>query len=151
MPSWDKIFQRVRDETRHSRYVLRPPLDLVPWCLDCVTFVTWSYELVGVSLIEWIPGDPKTIAHGVTPPLCLMADMGAEINVANMNQGDLVITAGIGRFHHPGYGSLGHIGIVTDTNTIIHATRRACGMLEEPYEQFIAHHGPLRTIRRIMS
>lgn len=162
MVSWKELFRKVREETRHSIYASKPNPRQAPQRLDCVTLVTWIYELQGVALVAWPELPPSTaemlktgkikLEEVMTPPLLELADSGMGIDATNRKSGDIVLARSTGRYQHHSYGTIGHVGIITDTGSVLHATwyRGFTGVREDSWEEFLIHNGPLRTIRRII-
>ncbi len=158
---WEKLFCHVRERTRHARYFARPDPGQAPKYVDCVTLVAWIYGLLNIHLVEWVDVSSLIVAmkHSgsiapemiVTPALYNLIDCGVEVD-GEYRPGDIIIAEGLGKYHHAHYGAVGHVGIVTDIGTVIHATRRKgfSGVQEEPLEEFLVHHGPIRTIRRVI-
>jgi len=130
------IHDEIRTLTKHSTYSINATLEEAPKMFNCLTFMSWFFQ----------------IFHLTVEPLCEIAENGKEVELKDATIGDLIFTAGKRGYYMSLHGQIGHVGIVTPHNTIIHATRRknVNGVIEESLEEFLIHHGPFRTARRLI-
>lgn len=151
---WKDLFAEVRKETRNSQYMFRSEIEYAPKTVNCLTLAIWIFELIGITL----PYDIGRIAsggRGVNRLVYIPGGLFArEIEIDDTSRpGDILVVQGRGYYDHPDYGKVGHLGIVTEKYDVLHATRRqkgaVCGVIEESLEEFLTHHGPLRTARRM--
>lgn len=157
LPTWKELFAEVRKETRSSRYSFRSEVEDAPTRVNCLTLVVWIFKLCGITL----PYDLVRIIDASSCVRTIVDVTGVwlrgDIYLPDYSEtwipGDILLVEGRGYYDHPDYGKIGHLGIVTEKYDILHATRRqqgtVCGVIEESLEQFLAHHGPLRTARRL--
>ncbi len=108
-----------------------------PNVVDCSSFVKWLYELKGI----WIPRRSiqqrlfgiKVYAGDSLLPGDLLLKTGA-INCFNKDPGD----------------GIGHVGIYTDRDTVIHAVDETPAIVETPLSRFMEENGHFREARRIV-
>ncbi len=131
-----RIHAEMRARTESAKYRIDARLEEAPAVFNCLTFVSWFFLQFFNREVE---------------PLCEIVDSGMEVDIQNIAWRDLIFTAGSRSYYESANGSIGHVGIVTPHGTIIHATRRrgVNGIIEESLEEFLNHHGPLRTVRRL--
>lgn len=116
-----------------SQYKRGSTIDMAPGVVDCSTFTNWLYFQKGVKL-------PR---YSIDQRDRLKIVVGEE----DLQPGDLVFTSG--RFNYywddPSDG-VGHTGIYTGNNTVIHAAGPEVGVIEDPFTPFAKN---LRGIRRV--
>lgn len=93
-----------------------------PQVVDCASLIKWMYAHAGI----WLPRD-----------LLLWVDLGTPVDLADIAQGDLIFTNGYSNRRVERVGDVGHVGIATDSGTVIHATNRI-GIEEIPVDSFLA-------------
>jgi cell wall-associated NlpC family hydrolase len=103
--------------------------------LDCSSLTKWAYAQKGV----WLPR--------LSVQQC---QIGEQVDERQMRAGDLVFTEGLrSNFIVPETRmTVGHVGITTSEDTVLHAAYKERTVTETPYKLF-AKKG-LRTIRRII-
>jgi len=115
----------------YRRYV---EMDEAPSVVNCITFVRWFYERQGISLpsdyLEWLT-------------------LGDSVERSNLACFDIVFTDGYRSQVVEHVGRVGHVGIVTDKQTILHATTNV-GIEEIPLDDFFRKR-TFCCARRIMS
>ncbi len=106
-----------------------------PHLFDCSSLIKWLYGFRGI----WLPRN-----------LLLWFELGESISINNLKPGDIVFTSG--RINYPVeniVGGIGHVGMATSKQTIMHATNRI-GVAEVPLDSFFGKWA-LRAVRRIIS
>ncbi len=98
--------------------------------VDCSSFVKWIYGQRGI----WIPR--RSIQQ-----LWYHGNSGYRIEcIEELCAGDLVFASGFRDYYEDGAaGGVGHVGLVTDTATVIHAANRSVGVIESPLAAYTAH------------
>ncbi|MBI4142743.1 C40 family peptidase [Candidatus Uhrbacteria bacterium] len=109
-----------------------------PGAVDCSTFVKWLYGQRGI----WIPR--RSIQQ-----LWYRGNSGCRIErIEDLRAGDLVFASGFQPYYKDSAAAgVGHVGVVTDTGTVIHAANRTIGVTESPLAAFTARdrfHGARR-------
>lgn len=105
-----------------------------PHTFDCSSFIKWLYCQKGI----WLPR--RSIQQ---------REFGDHVVSKNMQAGDLVFTSGrINYYHNDPDDGVGHVGIATNNNTVIHAASTRRGIIESPYSAFVRKG--LRGIKRII-
>jgi len=109
-----------------------------PDIFDCSSFVKWLYGQKGI----WLPR--RTIQQSV---------MGEEVDPSNLKAGDLIFTSGYINYYHtrPDNESIGHVGIATGENSVIHAANKRTGIQEVSLERFIPNDEYAQIVRRYVS
>ncbi len=106
-----------------------------PHTFDCSSLIKWLYGHKGI----WLPRN-----------LLLWLELGQDIPVQNLEYGDIVFTSGPINYPVKNIsGGIGHVGMVTNRQTVIHTTNRT-GVIEIPLDLFIRKK-TFRTARRIFS
>lgn len=104
-------------KSAYRRYVDENDAPLV---VNCITLVKWIYRLRGVQLpsdyLSWIA-------------------IGRPIERSFIASYDLVFTDGYQNQLVEAVGNIGHVGLVTERSTIIHATN-VVGIEELPFDLF---------------
>lgn len=106
-----------------SRYRRGARLCEAPQVVDCSSFVKWIYGQRGV----WLPR--RSIQQ---------RELGEAIGLDEVIAGDIVFVSGRTDyfFNDPADG-VGHVGIVTGDNTVIHAANRKVGIIESSIQKFV--------------
>jgi hypothetical protein len=104
-----------------------------PKVVDCSSFVKWLYAQRGILI-------PRRSIQ--------QRELGEKININDINAGDLVFTSGyINYYNDNPLDGVGHVGIVSEKNTIIHAGGKKSNVTETNINTFIGK-SKLRGIRR---
>lgn len=75
--------------------------------------------------------------------------LGFDVSLAELDRGDLVFTSGfIDYYDFDPSDGVGHVGIATGEETIIHAANRKLGLVETPVSDFLRKYS-FRVVRRI--
>ncbi len=135
------------DLVQLARQPMRPPfivprykrgakLSEFPHFVDCSSFTQWLYNMRGILL-------PRRSIQ--------QRECGQVVNQENTSAGDLVFTRGyINYYRTDPLQGVGHVGIVTDCKTVIHATSGERAIQEVALKDFI--DGPkFRGARRYIS
>lgn len=125
----------ARDLKALSKYRRGARTHEAPGVFDCSSFVKWLFACRGI----WIPRYSIQQFEACD-------DLPSEQVVA----GDLAFSAGFRSYYRsdPAMG-IGHVGIVTDDQTVIHATSSAGGVVEEPLEAWRNADG-FRGVKRLI-
>ncbi len=104
----------------YKRYVDQ---STAPHIVNCSSFTKWLFGQLGM----WLP----RLA-------LLQRQRGQIIDRRELRTNDLVFTSGRVNYYHdnPADG-VGHVGLITDVGTVIHADRRAGHVTEVPLDRFI--------------
>ena len=123
------ILANARKLVGVSRYRKGVLVSKAPDVVDCSSMIKWLYGLRGIwlprnlflwqDLGQWVNCD---FLSTITPP----------INLDNVVAGDIVFTTDA----QVGWGGVGHVGLATGHNTIIHATNRI-GVEEISFDELI--------------
>lgn len=118
-----------------SRYRRGAAFYQAPFTLDCSTLTKWVYARAGI----WLP------RHSLD-----QREMGKPVGLVQARAGDLIFMSGAADYWHynPADG-VGHVGICTDEDTIIHAANRKRNVVEDQLEDFIGDLKHFRGARRI--
>ena len=137
----DIILTAARGCIEKSRYVFKRELQNPPDTVNCETLVQFAFRAAGIIL----------------PHKCVdQMHYGGEVHWFDLKKSaDLVFAAG----HWEGYVDthpkprtsqrIGHVGIITEHNSVIHASHTAGTVVEESWEDFLRKY-PLRAITRII-
>jgi hypothetical protein len=110
-------------------------LSEAPHIFDCSSFIKWLYGQKGI----WLPR--RSIQQ---------REFGTPVNPCDIQAGDIVFISGfIDYYHTDPRNGVGHVGLATGENTVIHAANRKVGVIESPYTEF-AKDNKLRGIQRIV-
>lgn len=107
----------------HARYRRGARMREAPEVVDCSSLTKWVYGQLGI----WIPR--RSIQQ---------AEMGLEISIGAQRPGDLIFSSGWRNYyrHDPRRG-IGHVGLVTDTDAVVHAASRRVGVVETPIDRWL--------------
>ena len=94
-----------------------------PAVVDCSSFIKWLYAERGI----WLPR--RSIQQ---------RELGETVNLDELIAGDVVFVSGrINYYHDDPANGVGHVGIVTGDETVIHAANREAGVVESPLAKFV--------------
>lgn len=134
-PRADETMELARSLIGNSEYLYTATVDQAPGGkVDCSSFVKWLYAERGI----WIPRNAYE-----------QAQVGNPVAVEFLEPGDLVFARGTyphATSNHPE--GVGHVGIVSDRETVIHAT--GPGVIETDLVTFAKDEDRLRGVRRII-
>ncbi len=118
-----------------SRYKRGSRLSQAPKHFDCSSFVKWLYAERGI----WLPR--RSIQQSRS---------GVRVAVNEIIAGDIVLTSGaINYFIKNTKEGIGHVGIATNSHTVIHAANSQDDIVETDLDAFVAE-GKFRDARRII-
>lgn len=127
------IITLARQCINTSRYRRGARFSEAPEVVDCSSFVKWLYAQRGI----WIPR--RSIQQ---------RELGEVIDINNTIAGDLVFTLGyINYYNSDPRDGVGHVGIVTDDKTVVHAGGKRYHVVETDTTKFIGK-SKLRGVRR---
>jgi len=117
----------------HSRYCRGVSIKEAPAILDCSGLVKWSYAQQGI----WIPRlSIQQFAYG------------EEVTGSKLEEGDVLFTSGFANFYDADPQiRIGHVGMVTENGSVIHAAGSRAGVQEVSVESFIGTR-TLQGVRR---
>ncbi len=121
-----------------SQYQRSVGINQAPQIVHCATFIRWLYGNLGI----WLP---KTAF--------LLREYGSLVQDDDYKIGDLIFSSGsdgIGYYWNDEHDGVGHVGMITDTNTVIHAANSQLNVVEESFEDFCTDYHKFRGIRRIV-
>lgn len=111
-------------------------LSEAPQVFDCSSLTKYLYGTRGI----WLPR--RSIQQ---------REHGAAVKLADMRAGDLVFCSG-----HRDYfdidprNGVGHVGIATSGDTVVHAANKRLGVTEVSLESFLGSEEALRGVRRVI-
>ncbi len=107
-----------------------------PGIVDCSSLVRWIYRQRGI----WLPR--RSIQQ---------REYGTPVPPDQVSAGDLVFTSGYMNYwiNDPTDG-VGHVGIVTNTGSVIHAANKRTGVIESSFDDFIEQGSAFRGARRLI-
>ena len=107
-----------------------------PSAFDCSFYMKWIYSYIGIEL-------PRHTYQ--------QREIGKPVMLNDLQEGDLVFTTGkIPYYKHNPNDGVGHVGMVTDKKTILHATSSRNGVVECSIDTFIKRDDRYRGARRIL-
>lgn len=111
-----------------------------PEVVSCQTFIWWLYAEYGIFI-------PHLVSEQV--------QLGVLVQVPKQRRcGDLVFSRGQGRYNfydgERAKDGVGHVGMLTEKGTILHASSKAKTVVEESLERFLVKEGRFRGIYRIL-
>ena len=116
-----------------SHYYRGARLFEAPTIFDCSSFIKWLYGQCGI----WLPR--RSIQQ---------RELGESIELNQVASGDVVFVSGSTDYYpdDPADG-VGHVGIATGNNTVIHAGNKRVGVIESSLDAFV-ENGKFRGVRR---
>ncbi len=105
-----------------------------PHLFDCSSLIKWLYGFRGI----WLPRS-----------LLLWLELGRGVSKNNLEPGDLVFTSGLTNYVVEGVGGIGHVGMASSQQTVIHASN-AMGVAEVSLDLFLNKRA-FRSARRIIT
>ncbi|OGZ67902.1 MAG: hypothetical protein A3D44_00120 [Candidatus Staskawiczbacteria bacterium RIFCSPHIGHO2_02_FULL_42_22] len=127
------IIKSARQLIGNSRYRKGARMSEAPLMVDCSSFIKWLYGICGI----WLPRN-----------LFLWQDLGERVNFGDTvdfdksTEGDIIFTTDVN------YIGVGHVGLATGKNTMIHATNHA-GVEEISFDSLVKQR-LICMIRRII-
>ncbi|WKZ24691.1 MAG: NlpC/P60 family protein [Patescibacteria group bacterium] len=127
------IIELARQCIDRSKYQRGARLCEAPNIVDCSSFIKWLYSQIGI----WLPR--RSIQQ---------KELGEEISLKDLIAGDVIFTSGYINYYqdNPKKG-IGHVGIATGNNTVIHAANKRVGITEVSVSEFI-NKNKFRGIKR---
>lgn len=130
------IIELARQYVGFSRYKLGARQHQAPQIFDCSSFTKWLHGQLGIKL-------PRRSIQ--------QFEFGIPIRPNYLRAGDLIFTTGK---HHSWYRhdpkvNIGHVGIISGENTVIHAAGSKQGVIETHLAHFLEEQS-FRGIRRII-
>lgn len=127
------IVALARSCIQNSQYRRSARPSEAPLVMDCSSFIKWLYGNRGI----WLPR--RSVQQH---------RLGEDIELKNIIAGDVVFTSGWINYYEedPNLG-IGHVGIATNSNTIVHAANKKAGVIESSLHDFIGKN-EFRGIRR---
>lgn len=98
----------ARAHVGRGAYKRGAPIDKAPWIVDCSSLVKWLYAQRGI----WLPR--RSVQQW---------SYGVAIEQCDVQAGDLVFTKGYRPYQHSDGTSIGHVGIMTDVNRVVSASK----------------------------
>lgn len=120
----------ARDQIGKPTYQNRAKFSEAPSVVDCSSFVKWVYAQRGI----WLPRLSIQQRH-FTVTSGWGGDYPWLVSANDLLPCDLIFTEGPWYIDNP-QDNVGHVGIMTDNKTVIHATSRAGTVIESPLEEF---------------
>ncbi|HMR55032.1 MAG TPA: NlpC/P60 family protein [Candidatus Doudnabacteria bacterium] len=109
---------------------------LAPAIVDCSSLVQWLYSQLGVTLPRYTIVQRK---------------FGVRVDNCVLQEGDLVFSKGkISRHDGNLNDVVGHVGILTEIGTVVHAKNSEFGVVEDSMGEFCKNSENLRGIARIL-
>ncbi|HYF04739.1 MAG TPA: NlpC/P60 family protein [Patescibacteria group bacterium] len=106
-----------------------------PQIVDCSSFIKWLYAERGI----WLPR--RSIQQ---------RELGEIVNLDQILPGDVIFTSGAQNyFHNDPADGVGHVGLATGQDTVIHAASRELGVVESELGSFVGNS--FRGARRYIS
>ncbi len=129
------LTELARERVALSTYRRGARLSEAPEVVDCSDLTKWLYGERGI----WLPR--RSIQE---------REMGEAVVFSDVKAGDLVFASGrIDYYFDDPADGVGHVGIATNENTVIHAVNRIAGVVESPLDEF-APPEKFRGARRII-
>jgi len=132
-----RIEVNLLGEARHLigkvQYARETDFSNAPHILNCITFIKYLYAIRGI----WLPKD-----------FLRWLEYGEGIAESELGEEDIVFTEGLFSSRPAGNLLIGHVGLMTNRNTVIHAGYRV-GAQEMPRNDFFAKY-PFSTARRLV-
>lgn len=119
-----------------SKYRRGARLAEAPAIFDCSSFVKWLYGQCGI----WLPR--RSIQQ---------REFGESVELNQVISGDVVFVSGwIDYYLNDPTDGVGHVGIATGDNTVIHAGNSNVGVIETQFDEFVGKN-KFRGVRRHIS
>lgn len=116
-----------------STYRRGARLSEAPAVVDCSSFMKWLYAMRGI----WLPR--RSIQQ---------RKLGEAIPLDALHAGDLVFVSGrVDYYMDDPADGVGHVGIATGENTVIHAANKRSNVVETPLDAFVGKN-KFRGVRR---
>jgi cell wall-associated NlpC family hydrolase len=129
------LVELARSRIGVSTFARKAQVREAPNKVDCSSFIKWLYGQLGV----WIPR--RTIQQWL---------FGQPVELAQVAAGDLVFTRGLHTYYTDDYGhEVGHVGLATGQDTVVHAANSQSGVTESPMQAFCKRPG-LTGVRRVV-
>jgi NlpC/P60 family len=129
------FLQIARERIGKSKYQLCRSPSEAPDLVDCATFSRWIYGMFGI----WLPR--YTIQQ---------RELGNTVEFGKHLPGDLIFSGGHwGKFWTDQTDQVGHVGIITGPETVIHAAGSRVGVVETSLKPFTKPLKNFRGIKRI--
>jgi len=113
---------------RSSQYVSCADFQRAPQAVNCSSMIKWIYAQKGI----WLPR--YAIEQSEYMPVAVQREQARP--------GDLVFVRGYRNFYRTDpRKKIGHVGIVTRRNTVVHAANEKKGVVETEFEKFTANGG----------
>lgn len=124
----------LREYIGQAKYRRGASLEEAPGVMDCSSLTKWAYGQRGIYL-------PR---HSIAQ----RDHCSIEVKPSYIEPGDLVFTTGFQNYFwtDPNDG-VGHVGLATGEDTVIHAANSKVGIIESPLEHFLKQS---RGIRRLV-
>ena len=117
------LIQLAHHCIQHSHYKRGANPVAAPGLVDCSGLTKWLYAQRGI----WLPR--RSIQQ---------RDYGEAMDLAEIATNDLIFTTGkINYFNTDPNDGVGHVGIVSDARTVIHAANAKVGVIETPIDVFL--------------
>lgn len=130
------IVAEARKLVGNAEYRRGARLREAPAVFDCSGLMKWLYGLVGV----WLPR--RSIQQ---------REIGRVISYDKRQPGDIIFCSGhIDYYIDDPQDGVGHVGIITGEDSVVHAANRKLGVVESPLSSF-TDEGKLRGIRRYIT
>lgn len=138
MPTRDILVDARACKDGASLYRRYASINQAPEIVHCATFIRWLYGNLGI----WLP---KTAF--------LLREYGMMVQEGDHQVGDLIFSSSrrsIGYYWTDEHDGVGHVGMVSGNNTVIHAANSKLNIIEESFEDFYTDYRGFRGIRRIV-
>lgn len=94
-----------------------------PNVFDCSSFIKWLYGMCGI----WLPR--RSIQQ---------RNLGEIIELNDIRAGDAVFVSGrIDYYEDDSKNGVGHVGIATSDNSVVHAANKKSGVIESSFQEFV--------------
>jgi hypothetical protein len=122
--------------TRSNHYQLGARPCNAPAVVDCSSMVRWSFGCLGIAL-------PR--------PSIDQREAGQEVFLDNVQSGDLIFTTGPQNYFTQDQSiGVGHVGILTEDETVLEASPRCPAFKEKPLDKFLSDYHEFRGVTRIL-
>lgn len=122
------LVQQARNQVGKARYRRGARMDEAPEIFDCSSLMKWIYAEVGIGIPRRSIQQRDYEGAIVANPTTLVA-------------GDLIFTKGkISYYYDNPEEGVGHVGMVTENNTVIHAANEKCGIVEDALHFFMTRY-----------